>query len=731
MKVKSIIKKVTALALTAALALGLAPTFGGIVIASRAESGTVEPSAQVYADRNKLMGDTFDPGSDEKMVGKLKFGKVGAKAIEWYILGADDNIEGEKYNIAIFAADNIITLRFNDKNSLSYSGDDDDKQYVGVSKREIGDSLFPDHYGESYVRAELRKMSGDEGTDAYKYFSAAEKSMMQKTKVLTHEYFNDYVPEEVARFYTTNDRLYLASGEKYKDVIYVGNKGESVEPQAEYTGKTLPNKTYWNTGKNFWLRSPAPDNVGYYVLYASIGASGIDINGMGYNDDTTSVRPASNLNLTDVLFASSADATTANESGAVKENINKGSTDTVPKTAMTLRLDGDSDAAETALGGTIGTVKLAGEKIVVTKGTAEKEVTLIIQGKDGDNDWYYAKTITADNAGEPVAASNITGHTSTDLSKCKIWLEAEDGENNIIYAVNATESSHEHKWSDKLTPYDDKQHGYACIYEDCPDKGTAAGFNELTDHTYNDDNVCTKCGYRKDDHVVTYVKEQPATSTAVGYKEHFVCSHCEEWFIYPATLGTLISQPKSYFEIPATGGSTNRGTTYSDGSTRNSDRYSSVSSGASQNSLGSLSSSGLTARSNSASGWSQDTSGRWWYTDAARGRLYGWILDNTDGKWYYVDTIKGRLYGWFYYTEDGYWYYLDANTGAMLTGWQLIGGKQYYFAPAPAAATYTYDAASAKWVYSNAANYRPFGSMYANTTTPDNHSVDADGVKIQ
>ena len=39
--------------------------------------------------------------------------------------------------------------------------------------------------------------------------------------------------------------------------------------------------------------------------------------------------------------------------------------------------------------------------------------------------------------------------------------------------------------------------------------------------------------------------------------------------------------------------------------------------------------------------------------------------------------------------------------------------------------------AGSKWVYSNAANNRPYGSMYAGTTTPDNQRVDADGARIQ
>lgn len=81
------------------------------------------------------------------------------------------------------------------------------------------------------------------------------------------------------------------------------------------------------------------------------------------------VHPASNLNLSSVLFASAADAASASDSGAVK-TIDRG-TDTFPNTAMTLRLNGDSKSAETALGGTIGSVKLENNsKVVITRGTA-------------------------------------------------------------------------------------------------------------------------------------------------------------------------------------------------------------------------------------------------------------------------------------------------------------------------------------------------------------------------
>lgn len=275
----------------------------------------------------------------------------------------------------------------------------------------------------------------------------------------------------------------------------------------------------------------------------------------------------------------------------------------------------------------------------------------------------------------------------------------------------------------------------------------------------------------------------------------------------------------TYFEIPATSGSSNSGTTYSDGSSKNSDRYSSGGSSSSSSSSGSggsgssSSSSGGSGSGSSGSGsstvdnksttsaegstpenaidgsggsweqdsngmkykyttgkyaagttstdangkatevvrwvkindkefafgadgymksgWVQDTMGRVWYCDPNYGRMPGWVFEKTTGKWYYVDAQKGRLGGWFYDTDTGYWYYLDNTTGAMLTGWQTINGKQYYFAPIPATNTYSFNTTTAKWYYENPSGNHPYGSMYANTTTPDNHQVDADGAKIQ
>ena len=67
----------------------------------------------------------------------------------------------------------------------------------------------------------------------------------------------------------------------------------------------------------------------------------------------------------------------------------------------------------------------------------------------------------------------------------------------------------------------------------------------------------------------------------------------------------------------------------------------------------------------------------------------------------------------------------------MLTGWQLIYGKWYFFAGVPGTATWSFDAASDKWVYDNSTNSHPYGSLYTNSATPDNYLVNLDGAWMQ
>ncbi len=134
--------------------------------------------------------------------------------------------------------------------------------------------------------------------------------------------------------------------------------------------------------------------------------------------------PASNLNLTDVLFASSAKAATSDT--AVSGEIAQGK-------AMTLRLNGG--------GKDIGTVTCNADvgQINAKKGNTAGNVALVVQGNDGTKDWYYSKQISGtDNV--IVNASDIAAESNTpsdiDLANCKIWLEVT--EDSVAYAVEAT-----------------------------------------------------------------------------------------------------------------------------------------------------------------------------------------------------------------------------------------------------------------------------------------------------
>ena len=278
---------------------------------------------------------------------------------------------------------------------------------------------------------------------------------------------------------------------------------------------------------------------------------------------------------------------------------------------------------------------------------------------------------------------------------------------------NGYKTHYQCKECKKLYDYDAAQAGSLVEVDKSDIEITAEGHKA---DAYEQDSVrhykiCTVCDSEFDQGKHDYVAGDTYTEDIDGvtYKiTKYTCSVCERSY-------TVKEKVKDDDDSKDT-------ESYADNPVRNSERYKTT-----------VSSTTIAGGSRAAalSGWVQDASGRWWYYDNNDARQLGWIYDKTDGKWYYVDADKGRLTGWFYDTESGYWYYLDTTTGAMLTGWQLINGRQYFLADVPPAATYSYDSATAKWHYDNPSGYRPYGSMYAGTTTPDNHSVDADGAKIQ
>ena len=403
MKLKHNFKKGMALVLSLVMAAGLVPAMSGGADTVQAATGTgTAPSVTAFATKDQLMK-AFNPDSNGNAttIGRLVFGKNSSgNAQEWYILGKDTSVSGD--NTIIFAASPIATgQKFEDdwQNNKTEQNLWSDCNYNGTSITEV----FQNHYGASDLRVALKGMADGSNTS---YFTTAEQGLMNATTVTTNDTKNGVT-------YTTTDKLYALAADGYGSshtTIKAGSGDSTV----------LAMNIYWSNGSRFWLRSP----IGNYGNYALLADPGVSVN---YNFDAykCAVQPASNLNLSSVLFASAAKATSS--SPAELGTIASG-------TAMTLRLDGT--------GKNIGTVEYSATTgdIEVARGGTSQPVSLVVQGNDGINDWYYSKQITGPETINASAIKTALSMTSDiDLSACKIWLEITDTD-GLAYAVGATEA---------------------------------------------------------------------------------------------------------------------------------------------------------------------------------------------------------------------------------------------------------------------------------------------------
>lgn len=410
MKKHNILKKGMAMALSLAMVIGLDPSFAWNLTTVHAAEASSEPGVSAYAAKEQLMDNTFAPDADGNAtnIGKIKLGKNSDGNVqEWYVLGKDTGVDGE--NTAIFAASPIAAgVTFGDSGDNNKTYKDTFGAYADSS---TPNEVYPNHYGASGLRAKLNEMVADNTT----YFTTVEKSLIQPTTVSTKDTLN-------GASYTTTDILYAL----HVDYHYDGSGGDKVLYAGSNNGKALSVNTYWNTGDIFWLREPFMA-ITNYVFMAKPGYSiGIDP-----SDSTYAVRPASNLNLSSVIFASAA---TAASSETVKAETIQ--TDT----AMTLRLDGkDKNIGTITYNSSEGTVK-------ATKGTVTS-ASIVVQGNNAGTDWYYSKqisgndaTVTTDEIKEKISesVSTIFNSSDIDLNNCRIWLETTDAD-GMIYAVNATE----------------------------------------------------------------------------------------------------------------------------------------------------------------------------------------------------------------------------------------------------------------------------------------------------
>ena len=393
MKLKHNFKKGLAFVLTFAMIAGLVPAMSGGANTVQAATGSgTEPSVSAYATKDQLMtAFTPDANGTATTKGKLVFGKNSSgEAQEWYILGKDSGVSGD--NTILFAASPIARGKvFEDDYSHNKTFDSS----FGVYESNPSD-VYANHYGASELRGVLQSMASNTS-----YFTSAEQGLMNNTTVTTKDTMNSSVT------YTITDKLYALQG-NYDNAQYLwaGSSDSTV----------LAMSSFWNSGDWFWLRSPC-DSSGSYALLADPGNYVCYIN--VYN--VRAVQPASNLNLSSVLFASAAMA--ASSSPAELGTIASG-------TAMTLRLDGT--------GKNIGTVEYSATTgdIEVARGGTSQPVSLVVQDNDGTQDWFYSKQITGTetiNASDIKSALSLT--SDIDLSACKIWLEIT--EDNVSYAVNA------------------------------------------------------------------------------------------------------------------------------------------------------------------------------------------------------------------------------------------------------------------------------------------------------
>lgn len=368
--------------LTFGMAAGIIPGGGTeTVLNVQAAEAINEPSVTDYATKEQLMSAfKTDNNGVGQNIGKLIFGKNSkGEAQEWYIIGRDSRISD---NILIFAASPIATeVQFysslEDHNSWSHAND----------------------YFSSDLDSVLYSIAG--GTQ---FFSTKERELLKETDVQMEN--GAHGPRKLYALrgsYQTNNNIILAG---------------------RYNDKKISIETYCSASdEEFWLRSATDmqgaDEEEKAQRVLVVDPSQKKVAGAKLVTEKLGVRPVANLNLSDVLFASSYDGS----------NINN-------RDGMILRLDGKNKD--------IGTVTYNSRTNTVTavRGeTTSRYVDLVVQyGKAGSARGIFSKTMV--NAGEQQTwtGSEIFGNVNIsedDWSKCKIWMEIK--EDGMFYAVEATE----------------------------------------------------------------------------------------------------------------------------------------------------------------------------------------------------------------------------------------------------------------------------------------------------
>ena len=262
--------------------------------------------------------------------------------------------------------------------------------------------------------------------------------------------------------------------------------------------------------------------------------------------------------------------------------------------------------------------------------------------------------------------------------------------------------------------------GKATITATLNDDETVSATCEVTVASKSDDN-------QDHNHNFVYKEAKEATYTEAGYKAHYECTECHMWAEDANGNHVYTEEEMKELIIPLkTRPNENSSSSSSDS---DSDSDSDSSGGGSSSKTGSVSNKSIDINGNTIgnipanhqpeSGMPvSDVGGTW------GGNENSWTYTKSDGSlakgewlnleyngltyWYYFDDSTIMQTNWFSY--NGATYYLapemDGWRGRMVTGWQAIGDKWYYFEPTAGANQ---------------------GQLYRGMVTPDGHTVGADG----
>ena len=504
---KSLWKK-SVILLSAALLAGMVAGNGSDLGRVYAAGGA--PSVTSFATKDELKTKfSLDGMRDgvEDTVGRLRFGKNAYDESQiWYIAGTDSGIkraDGTALddNIVLFAAEPILGKSETDGTTIEgqkFSANKFDEpydyepvvdcQYSGNPPAQV----YSNHYGRSDLRATLRAMAESEA-----YFTQAEQKLMNATTVETLDTLNNVT-------YTTTDKLYALSIWDVKEcpAIYWEN-GQAVnefkEPDKVYAGSgnniAIASELYSGTTSSgtYWLRSPAtnifwdaytaPQRQTYYLI-AVVSCMSQQLNTESCGSKRA-VKPAANLNLTNVLFASAAEAASQEPTARMIAD----------ETPMVLRLDG------AAYGKTIGTVgydETEGLIVAQRDAGATGTVSLVVQGNDGTQDWYYSVVVDGSVVVTKEQLQKALNLSAVTLGDCKIWLETT--EDNVAYAT---------KLAEPLTQA-------AAVTKKTVSKVELTGVKPVGGTTLADNATCATAGIAAESLAISYTVENTVPATGIA-----------------------------------------------------------------------------------------------------------------------------------------------------------------------------------------------------------------------